>query len=279
MHLTPSYRDLPYASSSASQVLDLYLPDMSGTPPLIINIHGGAFLMGDKSMEASNIAVQLEAGYAAASLDYRLSGEALFPAAVQDVKVAVRWLRAQAGTYGYDPDRFIVWGESAGGYLAQMVAITGSQTTEFDGSELSLAHVSAAVQAAVVWYGPNDFAVMDRQFAETPPPSGAEPQLHDPADSPESRFLGAPLPTVPELTRRSNPLPYLATAAELPPFSIAAGDHDNLVPPQQSVELARAVEAVGGHAELTLVAGVGHGPAVDENQIHSALDFVRRHVG
>ena len=275
----PTHHDLRYATLSPAQTLDLYLPSGTGRPPLIVNIHGGAFRLGDKGMEAGNIEVQLQHGYAAASLDYRLSGEATFPAAVQDVHVAVRWLRAHAGQYGYDPDRFVVWGESAGGYLAQILAITASQPTEFDAPELGFPEVSAAVQAAVVWYGPNDFAAMDRQFAASPPPTGAVPQRHDPPDSPESQFLGATLPTVPELVRRANPLSYLATARDLPPFCVAAGEEDDLVPPQQSVELARAVRAVNGEAELTLVPGVGHGPAVDERQIRPALEFVRRHVG
>ncbi|MET0693373.1 MAG: alpha/beta hydrolase [Propionibacteriaceae bacterium] len=278
MTAVPTHRDLAYAELSTAQRLDLYLPTVgSGRPSLIVNIHGGAFKLGDKAMEADNIAHQLDAGYAAASLNYRLSGEAFFPAAVEDVKAAVRWLRAHADTYGYDPDRFVVWGESAGGYLAQMVAITGGQPSSFDAPHLGHAEVSSAVRAAVTFYGPNDFGAMDPQFAASSPAAcGGSPQAHDPADSPESLFLGAALPEIPELVRQANPLTYLATTTELPPFYVAAGDQDCLVPHQQSIELARAVEAAGGHAELTIVPGVGHGSAVDAVQVGPALDFLAR---
>ena len=128
-----TYSNVAYASKSASQILDLWTPEGADEPvPLVIFVHGGGFVGGDKSMEDAYVAPVIDAGYAAASLDYRLSGEAPFPAAVQDVKAAVRFLRANAVRYGLDPGRFAAWGESAGGYLVAMIGTTGDQATVAD---------------------------------------------------------------------------------------------------------------------------------------------------
>nr|WP_240979585.1 alpha/beta hydrolase [Streptomyces sp. HNM0574] len=274
----PTHEDVPYAGTSDAQKLDLYLPENAGKDaPLIINVHGGSFRQGDKDMEKPNIAHQLRRGYAAASVNYRLTGEALFPAGVQDVKAAVRWLRAHAGACGFDPGRLVIWGESAGGYMAQMVAVTGGRKTMFDDPALGHADVSSAVQAAVVWYAPNNFGAMDDQFREDTP-KVCEGRLHprDSAASSESQWLGAALPTIPGKVRRADPLTYLDTARDLPPFSIATGDADCLVPHQQSRELHKAVRRTGTRAELSIVPGVGHGPVVDRAEVGNALHFLDR---
>lgn len=274
----PTHEDVAYAGVSEAQKLDLYLPENSGKkPPLIINVHGGSFRHGDKKMEVPNIEHQLAKGYASASINYRLSGEARFPAGVQDVKAAVRWLRAHAGACGYDPDRFVIWGESAGGYMAQMAAVTGGQKTMFDDPDLGHPGVSDTVQAAVVWYAPNNFGAMDAQFRKHTPKSCAKrPHPHNAGDSSESIWLGAALPAIPGKVRQADPLAYLDTARNLPPFSIATGDADCLVPYQQSENLHRAVRKAGAHSELTIVPGVGHGPVVDRAEVSHALAFLER---
>lgn len=277
---TPTHQDVAYAGVSDAQKLDLYLPPDSGkNTPLIINVHGGSFRQGDKTMEKPNIVHQLDKGYASASVNYRLTGEAGFPAGVQDVKAAVRWLRAHAAPCGFDPDRIVIWGESAGGYMAQMVAITGGQKTMFDDPDLGHPDVSAAVQAAVVWYAPNNFGTMDAEFRKKTPASCKNAHPHDPAASSESQWLGAALPTIPEKVRKADPLNYLDTARSLPPFSIATGDADCLVPHQQSEDLYKAVRKAGAHAELSIVPGVGHGPVVDRAEVSGALDFLDRTFG
>ena len=117
----PTWSNVLYAETSPSQVLDLWIPETGEAPyPLVVFVHGGAFMMGDKSMDIAHIADVLDAGYAAAGVNYRLSGEALFPAAVQDVKAAVRFLRANADEYGLDPESFAAWGASAGGNLVSI---------------------------------------------------------------------------------------------------------------------------------------------------------------
>jgi len=152
--------DLHYVTGSASpaQTLDLYLPERTGRPvPLVIDIHGGAFMAGAKSEDAGRIDALVAQGYAVASLNYRLTDEAPFPAGVKDVKAAVRWLRASSARYGIDPGAFAAWGDSAGGYFATMLGTTSRQGTSFDDPTLGNATVSSAVQAVVAFYAPGEF--------------------------------------------------------------------------------------------------------------------------
>lgn len=257
---TATHTNLAYADASDSQVLDLWLPENApDATPLVIYIHGGAFKGGDKAMVGGKVQPLLDAGYAVASLNYRLSGEALFPAGAQDVKAAVRWLRANADTYNLDPDNFAAWGESAGGNLVSLIGTTGDQATVLDDPDLGNANVSSAVQAVIDWYGPTDFLQMDTQAAEGG--SCTSPEAHDPVSSPESAWMGAAIQTVPDTVEQANPITYIATAQRLPAFSIAHGDADCNVPYQQSQILADALTAVGADADLTILPGASHADA------------------
>lgn len=178
--LEPTIKDLSYASKSPSEKLDLYLPARGEAPsPLVIWIHGGGFTVGDKhslprrnfgppprpkgpygiaQVQVPNVAALVAQGYAVASLNYRLGTsfmDGLLPA-VQDGKAAVRFLRANADQYHFDPARFAAWGNSAGGYMAAIIGATGDQATVFDDSALGHPDVSSAVQACVVWFGAED---------------------------------------------------------------------------------------------------------------------------
>ena len=249
-------------------------PETGEAPyPLVIFVHGGAFLMGDKSMDIAHIADVLAAGYAAAGVNYRLSGEALFPAAVQDVKAAVRFLRANADEYGLDPEAFAAWGASAGGNLVSMIGTSGDQQTILDDPSLGNADVSSAVNAVVAWFPPVDFLQMAGQFQEAYPAAcEGDPPSADAADSPESQYLGAPVQEVPELAAAANPITYIASATELPVFAIAAGDSDCLVPHQQSMLLDEALQAAGATSTLTIVPGAGHGdPLIAETVTEDVL--------
>jgi acetyl esterase/lipase len=175
--IKPSIADLAYAEKSAAEKLDLYLPANGSAPaPLVIWIHGGGFTVGDKhsmprrqfgpapkpvglfgpyQIQVPNVATLVAKGYAVVSLNYRLGTtfmDGLLPA-TQDGKAAVRFLRANAGKYNLDPNRFAVWGNSAGGYMAAIIGVTGDQPTIFDDPSLGNENVSSAVQACVVWYG------------------------------------------------------------------------------------------------------------------------------
>ena len=267
--------DVAYADGSRAQVLDLYLPARTGTAvPLVVYVHGGAFSGGDKSDHLPPVGALRDHGYAVANLDYRLSGEAPFPAAVQDVKAAVRWLRAAAPRYGVDPGRFGAWGDSAGGYLVTMLGVTGDQRTLFDDAALGHAAVSSAVQAVVDWYGPSDFLAMDAQARAA---GCTDPQVHDAADSPESSWLGAPIRSVPALVRSANPITWTATARRLPPFLVAHGSADCTVPAAQSTLLVAALRARHAPVTHTVLPGAVHGdPAFARDQIVPALAFLDR---
>jgi acetyl esterase/lipase len=249
----PAVKDAAYATLSEAQKLDLYLPEGEGPFPVVVSIHGGGFMMGDKAdaMGTAGFDQLLAEGYAVAAVNYRLSGEATFPAAVEDVKAAVRWLRANAATYNLNPDAIGAWGASAGGNLAAMLG-TSCGAAEIEGADLGNADQSSCVQAVVDWFGPTDFLQMDAQFEGTDCP-----QTHDAADSPESAYLGAPIQDVPELAAQANPITYVTAGA--PPFLIQHGTADCNVPPQQSQLLYDALTAAGADAGLTLIDGAGHG--------------------
>jgi acetyl esterase/lipase len=251
--------DIPYAKTSPAQVLDLLLPAHPGRRiPLVIGIHGGAFIEGDKSETGPDVDALLVSGYAVARVNYRLSGEARFPAAIQDVKAAVRWLRAHATGYGLRADQFAAWGDSAGGYLAVMLGVTGDQRTVFDAPVLGYPTTSSAVQAVVDWYGPADFLTMDRQSVSPGGCPGDWWAVHDAADSPESLWLGAPIQSVPATVRTANPITYLAKARRLPRFLVAHGTADCTVPHGQSLQLVGALTKRRAAVRFYLVRGVGH---------------------
>jgi acetyl esterase/lipase len=254
-----THANLAYAATSAAQTLDLWLPEDVATPvPLVVYVHGGAFMAGDQSMVGGKVQPLLDAGFAVASVNYRLSGEALFPAGPQDVKAAVRWLRANAATYGLDPDAFAAWGESAGGNLVALLGTTGDQPTVLDDPAIGNADVSSAVQAVVDWFWPTDFLQMDAHAATE---SCTSPQVHDAASSPESAYVGGALQTEQAQVAAANPITYVASAGVLPAFSIAHGDAGCNVPWHQSQVLADALDDAGGTVDYTVLPGAGHADA------------------
>ncbi len=278
--MIPYASNISYSSISAAQKLDIYLP-LNGTEPfpLVIFIHGGAFLYGDKADQVylDSFPYILERGYAVASINYRLSGEAKFPALVQDAKAAVRWLRANAAKYKLDPERFAAWGSSAGGYLVAMLGTTG-HIADFDDETLGNQNVSSRVQAVVDWYGPTNFLKMDEQLAAAGCPESM--QTHNNADSPESLLLGKPITEQPELVKIANPINYIS--GDAPPFLIQHGSADCIVPPLQSWELYYALLEVIGAEKVTMqqLEGAGHGTpefTSDEN-MSIVVQFLNKHM-
>jgi acetyl esterase/lipase len=268
--------DLAYAGLSPAQALDIYWPPEGNGPfPVILSIHGGAFMGGDKRDEqVTPMLTGLLRGYAVVAVNYRMSGEAIFPALVQDIKAAVRWVRANAAKFLLDPGRIAAWGGSAGGYLSLMAGVTAS-TPELEDLSLGNAGQPCHVQAVVDWFGPTDFLAMDAQLAE----SGlapAPPFAHSGASSPESLLLGRQITEIPELVRSANPETYLHAGA--PPFFIQHGDRDDVVPHQQSVNFAAKARAVLGSEKikLELLPGARHAdPAFGMPQnIQKVLDFL-----
>lgn len=254
--------DVTYATNRGFRPLklDLYLKPASAAPKaLVIWLHGGGWAQGDQRgggiatpayQDWPKVLAGLAGrGYVVAAVTYRLSGEAKSPSAVQDVKSAVRWLRANAAKFGADPNRVIIWGGSAGGQLAAMVG-TSCNVPELEGAPVRGAEASSCVQGVVDFYGPTDLAQMD---AHNLP--GA--QLHNTPTSAESQYLGCTLPQCPaDRLKLSNPIAYVDRSD--PPFLIMHGDADTAVPPHQSQLLYDALRAAGVKAELQFVPGVNH---------------------
>jgi acetyl esterase/lipase len=256
--------DLPYATISPAQKLDLYLPQRRGVAvPLVIDIHGGAWAAGTKEDAVQNVEPLRARGYAVASINYRLAREARFPAAVQDTKTAIRWLRTNARQYGLNPDQFALWGFSAGGNLAALAGVTGRTTVPeaavLDDLVLGNPTTSGAVQAVVDFYGISDLLSLDAQGRQ--PGGCVRPARYGRLDSSETLWLGALPRRAEDRARAASPVTYLGRGQQVPPFFIAHGGADCLVPADQSVELANALQQDGVRTELVIVPGVGHANA------------------
>jgi acetyl esterase/lipase len=241
-------RDLEYAVvDGISLKLDLYLPDASPADlvPLVVWIHGGAWLSGDKNRTSAPEV--LGPDYAVASIDYRLSQQAPFPAQIHDCKAAIRWLRAHAVEYGIDADRIGAWGSSAGGHLAALLGTSGG-VEELEGTVGDCLGVSSRVQAVCDFFGPIDLLTLVD-------PTG-EIDLGT-AQSPVGRLLGGPRAERIELAKLASPTAHVD--ATDPPFLIVHGDADEIVPWAQSVTFHQILADAGVDASLYVVGLAGHG--------------------
>lgn len=258
--------NLAYATRSGYEKLDLYVPvrrpGQSRDPGLVVYVHGGAWLEPGnvKANWLSLVFVNafLSLGYAIASVNYRLSSEAPFPAQIQDVKTAVRWLRAHAARYGYDPGEIAALGDSAGGQLVALLG-TSQGVAALEGASLGYPHVSSGIKAAIVLYPDINFLAERAWLSQIPFCAGKylNPNL---PDSAASQYLGAPVQTVPARARAADPVTYLTPGRQLPKFLIAQGTHDCTVPYQGSVEFYQALAKFAGPAaaQLILEPGKGH---------------------
>lgn len=235
-------RDIEYGKGGGKPLtLDLYRPkDAEGKLPLVVFIHGGGWRGGDKAR--APVVQIVPRGYVGASINYRLSGEATFPAAVEDCKCAIRFLRANADKYGIDPERIGVWGSSAGGHLSLMVGLAD----EGAGLEGKGGHegVSSRVQAVCSWFGPADLTVGHDQFQGG---AGRAPL----------QFLGGTYEELPEVYAKASPVTY--ASKDDPPVLMIHGDKDPVVPLDQSKRMLAAIEKAGGEAKLIVVMNAGHG--------------------
>lgn len=237
-------RDIAYVSNGTSQQkLDLYIPNNPpGMHPLVVWVHGGGWTEGSKADCPARWLVSR--GYVVASIDYRLSQVAKFPAQIEDCKSAIRWLRAHAAEYGIDPKEVGVWGASAGGHLVALLGTTGNDH-RFDKGE-NLAQ-SSAVACVVDWFGPTDFL----HYGDP-----VWTQLDRP-DSLIAQLLGGTVSANPDKAKSASPIYYVS--ANSAPFLIEQGDHDNLVPLQQSRRLSEALQKAGVECTLKIIPGAGHG--------------------
>lgn len=276
-HIRRKWLDLAYAQISSAQKLDIYLPDEGDGPfPTILHIHGGGFEMGDKrDMPVAAYLRGLNRGYAVVSINYRLSGEAIFPAGLQDLKAAIRWLRVNQSKYLLDGSRIAACGGSAGGNYAAMLCLT-AKNTELEDLSLGNPSFSCDVQAAVDMFGPTDFLKMDEQLTE----SGLGPGDHNQADSPESKYLGAKITENPARVQLANPITYVHE--EMPPILIQHGRMDHLVPVQQSMIFVEKLNQCVSQDkfEFDILENADHGdPQFESHEnMNRVFSFLEKHL-
>ena len=239
--------------------MNIYLPkNITGSDPAIVVVHGGGFKFGNQTMEIIEPVVQagIENGYVVASVDYRKSDEATFPGALSDVKAAVRYLRVNAEEYGVDPDKIVIWGESAGAYLADMTALTSS-VKELDGDVSDNESVGSDVKAMVSFYAPVEFYTMDDEFKAL----GDDKSANHSQNSFETDYLG-----IPDMTVNKDGVykSWWGTYKENVPSGIKAwiqaGTADTNVPYTQSSNLAEGLTEILGadNIHFELIDGAAH---------------------
>ncbi len=256
--LAPFATDVPYGTDSAAQRLDIYLPPGPLVErPTVVWIHGGGWSGGDK-FPAPRAAGMVALGFAFVSINYRLTGEAIHPAQINDCKGAIRWIRANAATYGFDPDRVGVWGSSAGGHLVALLGTSGGVTShegiDLEGAVGGNTGFSSRVQAVCDHFGPTDFFDLDSS--------------HGTPTSPESRLVGFWIQETlkninnPAFAQRVSVLESVSSRTFVtpddPPFRIAHGDADPVVPVGQSISLAGDLGGAGVPNTLVIYPGAGH---------------------
>jgi acetyl esterase/lipase len=234
--------------------LDLWVPAGDAPAPLVVWVHGGGFMFGDRRHLPETLRPNqvfdalLAAGLAVATIDYRHALEAPFPAQLHDAKAAVRYLRAHADDLGISTARIGVMGESAGGHIAALVGLTAHRA-DLEGTH-GVVGPSSAVDVVVDWYGVSDLTTMPRM---TPPPhivAKLEPVMRTP---PEDHLLAG----IDEATA-ADASPVTHVTAGAPPFLLVHGTTDWLVPYAQSEQLEAALTAAGVPVRLVPVQGAEH---------------------
>jgi acetyl esterase/lipase len=260
--------------------LNVYLPATGTGPwPVLIYYPGGGWSVQTETSISALFTNLTASGYAVVSASYVSSSFAKWPAQIQDAKAAVRWVRANAASYGFDATRIAVSGGSSGGHMANYVGVSGGRSVVRVGNEaMDLVgniggnfEQSDAVQAVAPFFGPTDLLVMDHY----PTPGLAD---HNAANSPESSLIGAAIQTVPEKTATANPIVLVRSG--LPPFWITHGSNDALVDFNQSELLNAALVRAGQNVTFWPVQGGGHGPGVSDSQdvIGLMKAFLDRHL-
>ena len=247
-------RDVEYVPGGGPrQMLDVYYPEKSTKPvPLVVWIHGGAWSMGSKDRPPA--LPLLEQGFAVASVTYRFSQDAVFPAQIEDCKSAIRWLRRNSSSLNIDPAKIGAWGSSAGGHLVAMLGVSGDVKEWDKGENLDQ---SSRVQAVCDWFGPTDLLTFGPQGGNERPKNPRPFPATDGPDSPEAKLLGGAIPANQEKARAASPVTYITK--DDASFLIMHGDEDPLVPAAQSKEFQEALLKAGVSSTLVILPGAGHG--------------------
>lgn len=256
--------DVPYAEVEGHTLhLDLYLPEEMHDRPLVMFIHGGGWRAG--SRKRCLVSWLADAGYPLTSIDYRLSDKGKFPAQIHDCKAAVRWLRGNAKKYGYNAERIVAIGTSAGGHLAALLGVSGG-VAELEGTVGDHPDQSSRVQAVVDYYGPTDFLLRSK----------TQPSKTDQPDGPVYLLLGGGVKQKQELAQLASSVTHVSK--DDPPLLIVHGLLDQKVNVQQSIRLYQTYRRANLPVEIDLLEGAGHGGkeffAPERRKI--VLDFLER---
>lgn len=263
-------RDIEYGKCGGRPLtMHIIMPEAKSQKPLpvIVWIHGGAWMSGNKEGGIKGLIPFAQHGYVCATIDYRLSKEARFPAQIEDSKAAIRFLRANAKTYHLDPERIGVWGSSAGAHVAALLGTSGD-VKELEGNGGNPSY-SSKVNAVCDWFAPTDLLAIGDDEAD---------QLKDnSATSPESILIGGPVQENKEKARAANPITYISK--DDPSFLIMHGDKDSTVPIKQSELLYNALQKQGVQATFIPVANAGHGKGFAVREIRqTVMDFFDKHL-
>ncbi len=258
------HNDILFAEPDGVKLLlDLHLPKGVKNPPLVMFIHGGGWKGGDRSR--CRLAWVAQHGYAVASIEYRLSSEALFPAQIHDCKGALRWLRSNSGKYGYDASRVIIGGTSAGGHLVALMGTSGG-VEALEGTTAGHLDQSSRVDGVIDYYGPSDFVARSvNQPSKTDEPRGSVYLL-----------LGGPVKENMEVAKQASPVTYISD--DDPPFLILHGEKDTTVFLDQSELLSQRYAEAGLDAVLHVEKGAGHGWPKSDAEHDLVLGFLNQHI-
>lgn len=260
-------QELEYARvGDTALLLDLYKPPVSQSGALIVWIHGGAWRSGSKKeMPLSEL---VAAGFPVATVEYRLSTVAKFPAQIHDIKAAIRFLRGRQKELGLDTRKIVIAGASAGGHLAALVGVTNGNR-ELEGGEGNYVGESSAVQCIVSFYGGADLTTILAQST----PHGLSVRV--PA---LDLLLGGQPDAQPELARLASPVFHVSK--DSPPLLLIHGDQDPQMPVNQALQLQGAYESFGRPVRLEIIHGGGHGGKAfyDEKRIELLKRFLREQL-
>ena len=273
-----NWENINYADDTlVSHNLDIYLPrDNKPSYPAVMIVYGSAFFGNDMKQNAYKAlgAPLLDSGFAVVTVNHRSSRDAIFPAQIQDIKSAVRFLRAEGHKFQIDTSFIGITGYSSGGHLSAMMGTSGSvnlmtinsKSADIEGKVGNYTSYSSSVNAVVDWFGPIDFQSMD---------SCGSSMVHDAPDSPESILIGAPIQDNDDLCALANPISYVDP--DDPPFLILHGDADPLVPHCQSALLFQSLQEAGVASQFVLVPEAAHGPGLfEEEYFRMMTDFFLR---
>ena len=263
----PVQRDIVYGNVDGMTLgLDLYMPPGVEAPPLVVFVHGGARRAGTKDRAPM---VFPENGFAMASLDFRQSGDARFPAMVHDIKGAIRFLRSHADDYGYNAEKIAITGQSSGGHLAALVGVTNGHP-ELEGNVGGHEGVSSDIQAIISYFGASDLTTILDQ--STPFGMNMRPPALE-------QLLGALPEDAPEIARLASPVYHVD--ANDPPLLLFHGDRDPQMPINQAHQLEGEYEALGLDVDFDTVHGSAHGGPGFFDALHlpPAIEFLQRTIG